>query len=66
MKTQPKGKEIMPTQEEITKDEPSSSQDKARSLDKEKIPYQTLIHTRSLEDERLSQIEELENEAPQL
>ena len=38
MEVQPKDKEIQLTQEEIIDVEPSSSQEKARSLDKEKNP----------------------------
>ena len=66
MEVQPKVKETQPTQEEISKDEPSLGQGRVKSLDKEKSPWQIGIHTRSPKKVKPSEVEKLEEEVSQL
>ena len=66
MEVQPKVKEIQPTQEEISEGEPSLRLGKTRYPDKEKSPWWTRAQIEPLVEEIASQIEELEEEVPQL
>lgn len=66
MEAQPKVEKEQPIQEEVIEVEPVSDQARVRSPDKEKSPWQTGVHTRSSEEEKPSELEELEEEVPQL
>jgi Integrase core domain len=66
MEVQPKVEKEQPIQEEVIEVEPVSDQARVRSPDKEKSPWQTGVHTRSSEEEKASELEELEEEVPQL